>query len=138
REKAALDRDHPRRGIPVAKAGVGLMRLSRKVALLAVTNLVLLAAILLVFFRWQFETGPQSLLLGPVQDRIMAIANRFSVELSGAPEPTVSGIFTAYRQRYGADFYLMTPSAETLAGPQVDLPPEVIERMRRPLDHFGR
>jgi hypothetical protein len=79
------------------------MRLSRKVALLAVANLLLLAAVLFVFFRSQFQSGTQSLLLGPVQDRIMAIANRFSVELSGAPEAAVDSILASYRQRYQAD-----------------------------------
>jgi two-component system sensor histidine kinase CpxA len=108
------------------------MRLSRKVVLLAVTNLALLALVLFVFFRWQFQAGTESLLLGPVQDRIMAIANRFSVELSGTPEPGVTGVFAAYRQRYGADFFLTTPDGEVLAGPEIEPPRDVLDRMRRP------
>jgi hypothetical protein len=106
------------------------MRLSRKVALLAVTNLLLLAGVLAVFFQWQFRSGTQSLLLGPVQDRIMAIANRFSVELSGMPQPQVDSLFASYKQRYRADFFLTTPSGEVLAGPEIVPPPEVQERMR--------
>jgi two-component system sensor histidine kinase CpxA len=108
------------------------MRLSRKVALLAVANLLLLAAVLFVFFRSQFQSGTQSLLLGPVQDRIMAIANRFSVELSGAPEAAVDSILASYRQRYQADFFLTAPGGEVLAGPEVEPPPEVLQHIRRP------
>jgi two-component system sensor histidine kinase CpxA len=108
------------------------MRLSRKAALLAVTNLALLAGVLFVFFRSQFKSGPESLLLGPVQDRIMAIANRFSVELSGTPGPMVDSVFASYRQQYNADFFLTTPSGEVLAGPEIEPPAQVLEQMRPP------
>ena len=52
------------------------MRLWRKITLLALLNMLLLAGVMVVFFRSQFQSGPQSLMLGPVQDRILAIANR--------------------------------------------------------------
>src|ERR1051326_5218290 len=108
------------------------MRLSRKVALLALTNLLLLAAVMAVFFRTQFQSGAESLLVGPVQDRALAIATRFSAELSGVPANGADALFAAYRQRYGADFFLTNPDGEALAGPPADPPPEVRERMRRP------
>src|SRR5438067_882609 len=104
------------------------MSLWRKIVLLALANLLLLAAVMYLFFRSQFQSGPESLLVGPVQDRILAIANRFSVELSGTPEPGLDGLFAAYRQRYQADFYLTNPDGMTLAGPPVDPPAEVRER----------
>jgi two-component system sensor histidine kinase CpxA len=108
------------------------MRLSRKVALLALTNLLLLAAVMAVFFRTQFQSGAESLLVGPVQDRALAIATRFSAELSGVPANGADALFAAYRQRYHADFFLTNPDGEALAGPPADPPPEVRERMRRP------
>src|SRR5262249_14182963 len=107
------------------------MKLSQKVALIAVTNLLLLAAVFVLFVRSQFQSG-QSLLLGPVQDRIMAIANRFSVELSGTAGAAVNAVFASYRRRYSADFFLTTPSGEVLAGPEIEPPPQVLDRMRRP------
>ncbi|HKA00468.1 MAG TPA: HAMP domain-containing sensor histidine kinase [Candidatus Solibacter sp.] len=107
------------------------MKLSQKVALIAVTNLLLLAAVFVLFVRSQFQSG-QSLLLGPVQDRIMAIANRFSVELTGTAGAAVNAVFASYRRRYSADFFLTTPSGEVLAGPEIEPPPQVLDRMRRP------
>jgi len=108
------------------------MRLWPKIILLALLNMLLLAAVMVAFFRSQFRSGPQSLMLGPVQDRILAIANRFSVELSTTPEPAVDGVFATYRQRYLADFFLTNPDGEVLAGPAIDPPAEVRVRMRRP------
>jgi two-component system sensor histidine kinase CpxA len=108
------------------------MSLSRKIALLALTNLLLLGLVGAVLFRSQFQTGPQSLLAGPVQDRIMAIANRFNVELTASPESAIDGVFAAFRLEYQADFYLINPDGEEMAGPAVALPDEVRERIRRP------
>ena len=54
------------------------MRLSRKIFLLALLNLVLLAALLVGFGLWQMRIGPESLLLGPARDRILWIGNAFS------------------------------------------------------------
>src|SRR5690348_17241621 len=98
------------------------MRLSRKVALVALTNLLLLAAVMAIFFRSQFQNGAQSLLLGPVQDRALAIGTRFSTELTGTPANGIDALFAAYRQSYGADFFLTAPNGEALAGPSVDPP----------------
>src|SRR5215831_3645691 len=101
------------------------MPLSRKIGLLALTNLVLLGLVGAVLFRSQFQRGPQSLLAGPVQDRIMAIANRFNVELTASPESAIDGVFAAFRQEFQADFFLINPDGEEMAGPAVELPDDV-------------
>jgi two-component system sensor histidine kinase CpxA len=108
------------------------MRLSRKILLLSLLNLLLLGAVAYVFFAWQFQSGTQSLLMGPVQDRILAVANRFSMELTATPESGVANLFAAYRQRYHADFFLTNPDGVVLAGPEVELPAVVQQRMHRP------
>src|SRR5215471_15663932 len=108
------------------------MPLSRKIALLALTNLALLGLVGIVLFQSQFQSGPQSLLAGPVQDRILAIANRFNVELSAMPESAIDGVFASFRRNYQADFFLINPDGEELAGSSVELPDEVLRRIRRP------
>ena len=110
---------------------MGRWRLSRKILCLALLNLVLLGAVVLAFARAQFRLGTEAFLLGPAQDRIMAIANAFSVELGGMPLSAQPNLFAAYRQRYRADFYLVDPGGQSLAGPAADLPAEVLDRMRR-------
>ena len=110
---------------------MGRWTLSRKILCLALLNLVLLAGVILVFARAQFRFGTESFLIGPAQDRIMAIANAFSVELDGTPEGSQPALFARYAQQYDAQFYLVDPGGMALAGASGDLPAEVLDRMRR-------
>ncbi len=110
---------------------MGRWPLSRKILCLALLNLALLAVVIFAFARAQFRFGAESLLLGPAQDRIMAIANSFSVALEGMPQAAQAGIFADYRKRYDADFYLVDPGGMALAGSFTAFPVEVLDRMRR-------
>ncbi len=106
--------------------------LSRKVLLLALLNVGLLALCLLVFARVQLGMGTESLLLGPARDRIQAIANSFRLDLQSAPPGLDEKLLPLYNERYGASFYLIDPQGRTLLGPQVDLPADLITRLRQP------
>src|SRR5262249_24447259 len=94
-------------------------------------NLLLFGVVAAAFVLAQFRFGPESLLLGPAHDRILAIGNSFSLEFDASPEERYAALFASYKQRYDADFYLINPDGETLAGPAVAVPAEVMERMRR-------
>jgi len=105
------------------------MNLSRKILLLALLNLVLLAALLVGFGFWQLRIGPESLLLGPARDRILWIGNAFSVEFESTPEGERDNLLLAFGKRYSAEFFLVHPEG-WIAGPRVDLPAEVLGKIR--------
>lgn len=106
------------------------MTLSRKVLLLALLNLALLGALLAAFVQAQFRLGPESLLLGPAHDRIRSIADSFAHEYQASAPDLREGLTTIYRQRYHADFFLVSGRGYALAGAEVDTPPEVLQRAR--------
>lgn len=106
------------------------MKLSRKIFGLAVLNLFLLALLIVGFALWQVRIGPESLLLGPGRDRLLAIGNEFSAEFGSTPREDRDALLAAYRKRYQADFFLVHPLGQ-LAGPRVDLPAELNEKIRR-------
>jgi two-component system sensor histidine kinase CpxA len=111
--------------------------LSRKIFSLALLNLALLAAALVLFARAQFHVGAESLLLGPAHDRIRGIADAFNAELDAAPEAGRDALIQSYAQRYGADFFLVAGRGQAIAGPQVTLPDQLRDGMRRLLPPPG-
>jgi len=106
--------------------------LSRKVQLIALANLLLYGLAMVLFMLSQFRFGPESLLLGPARDRILAIGNAFSLEFEATPGGPYDALFASYRQRYHADFYLVDPDGAVLAGPVVQAPDAVVRRLKRP------
>ncbi len=105
--------------------------LSRKILCLAALNVVLLAVLVLTFARMQFGFGPESIMLGPARDRVSAIANALSLQFdSGSPQGQ-DDLLATYRQRYNADVFLATPQGEVIAGPDVTLPQDLVERIHR-------
>jgi len=112
------------------------MAFSRKILGLAALNLLLVAVVVAAFAEWQFGLSLESLVLGPAHDRIVAMSNAFGRELDMAPYESRGALLASYSQRYGADFYLVSPDGESLAGGQVDIPPSVLEHRRE--EPFGR
>ena len=105
--------------------------LQRKILLLALLNLVLLGGLLLAIARSQFGIGAESVLLGPVHDRLLAVGNAFGLEYENTPPEARDALVASYSSRYGVDVFLSNPRGEWLAGPQVELPVELLEEMRR-------
>lgn len=104
--------------------------LTRKILLLALLNLALLAALLAVFVRAQFRPGPESLLLAPAHDRILGVADRFEREYQAADPSARAGLANLFRQRYRADFFLVTGRGYAIDGSPFQPPEEVIARAR--------
>src|ERR1700689_4296228 len=129
-----MDRYHSRRRLHAQTAGGRVMRnwpLSRKILCLALLNLMLLGAVLVVFARSQFQLSPESLLLGPARDRIVAIADSFSLALETTPANARDALFAAYAQRYNADIFLTNPQGEAIVGPSVALSRELRDKLER-------
>jgi two-component system sensor histidine kinase CpxA len=104
--------------------------LPRKVLALAVLNVLLILAALGIYARMQFRLGAESLLLGPVRDRIHAIAAEFNWIYDTDPDAR-STLLQEFSRRYDAQFLLVDPRGNVLLGEPRELPEPLLERMRR-------
>jgi two-component system sensor histidine kinase CpxA len=102
--------------------------LPRKVLALAVLNVLLILAALGIYARLQFRLGAESLLLGPVRDRIQAVAGEFNWIYDTEPDAR-STLLDEFSRRYGAEFLLVDPGGWALLGVERELPEPVLERM---------
>ena len=104
--------------------------LPRKIALLGLANLLLLALVLVVFARLQFGLRPESLVAGVARDHLLGIGNAFRLELDSSAEK--AAVVEEYAKRYDAEVFLVNPNGGPIYGPDVDIPGEVMRRMRPP------
>lgn len=104
--------------------------LSRKILGLAVLNLVLVVAILAGFAAWRYGLTVESLVLGPAEDRILAMANAFGRDLDETPYDSRDTLLSEYRERYGADFFLVNPEGESLTRIEAALPAALFADLR--------
>jgi two-component system, OmpR family, sensor histidine kinase CpxA len=107
----------------------GRWPLSRKILCLALLNLSLLGAALLLFARSQFQIGTESLLLGPARERIVGIADSFTMGLNSAPAGARDSMFASYARLYDADVFLTDPQGQSILGPEIVLPRELMDKI---------
>ncbi len=107
------------------------MTLSTKILLLAVLNAALLVAVSLLFVRIQFRVDLQSFLLTPAQDRILAIAGQFSLDLNDAERETWDALLQRYSKAHTAELRLFDADGRQIAGPATALPAPVAARILR-------
>ena len=105
--------------------------LSRKILCLALLNLSLLGIALFAFARSQFQLGAESLLLSSARDRIVGIADTFTLGLANLPESERDSMFESYSTRYGADVFLTDPRGVAFLGPQIVLSRELLDEINR-------
>jgi hypothetical protein len=98
----------------------------RKILCLAMLNLLLIAAVMMVFLRTQFHFGPESILFGPAHERMLAVTNEFRLELESATPEVRPGILEAYGRRFNAEFKLIDLQGNALIGPRLTLPNDLI------------
>ncbi len=108
---------------------LGGWSLSRKILCLALLNLSLLGIALLAFARSQFQLGPESLLLAPSRERIVGIADSFTLGLNAAPAATRDSLFASFAKKYGADLFLIDPQGRSLLGPPLEVSRELMDRI---------
>ncbi|MFN7932192.1 MAG: HAMP domain-containing sensor histidine kinase [Bryobacteraceae bacterium] len=100
-----------------------------KILFLAFLNLCLLLVVVAFIAREQFRMDARSFLLAPAQDRILAVAHGLSLELEETAPASWETVLARYSQTYGAGFHLFDEFGEKLAGPELRLPQEVVERI---------
>jgi two-component system, OmpR family, sensor histidine kinase CpxA len=109
------------------------LRLSTKILLLALTNLVVLGLLFVIFLRLQVGAELESLLMAPARDRIQAIANGLALEIRNVRLPEdndrVNAILDQYSKRHGLLFYLSDNNGHRLAGPEIHIPSAVMRHL---------
>jgi two-component system sensor histidine kinase CpxA len=107
------------------------MSLARKVFLLALLNILLLAAVTAAIARFQFGLQAESFLLAPVHDRLSVLGNNFSMDYESTGPGQREKLIADWSRKMAADVFIATPRGEWVAGPEVEMPPRVREQMRR-------
>ncbi len=95
-------------------------------------NLIVLGAVLFLFFNLQFRLRPESPLLGGGGNQIENIARLLVIEMYGKPREERDAILQRYSDRHRITFLLYENSGERLAGKEPDPPPEVLAHLRPP------
>lgn len=106
------------------------LSLSGKILFTAFLNLLLLALVFLVFARVQFRSDPHSFLLAPAQDRILAVARELALELEETETNSRDRLLARYAEAHGVAFYLFDEEGTRLAGPAIQVPWDVVRRLR--------
>jgi two-component system sensor histidine kinase CpxA len=93
-------------------------------------NLVVLGAVLLLFFNLQFRLRPESPLVGDAGNQIENIARLMVIEMYGKTRQERDAIVERHGDRHQINFLLYDNSGELLAG-KADAPAEVLEQVTR-------
>ncbi|MCC6536840.1 MAG: HAMP domain-containing histidine kinase [Bryobacterales bacterium] len=105
------------------------LSLPTQILLLSLANLLLLLIAGLGFLSLQLGSGVESLLLGPVSDKMFGITMRTAREIETLPREQWDERLTRLGERYGARAYLVTPRGLRVAGSHGRVPDLVVRRM---------
>ncbi len=92
-------------------------------------NLLLLGAVLVVFFNLQFRFAPDSPLFAAFSTRLDSVARLIADEMRSAAESERSAILLRYSNSYKVDFLLYADSGNKLAGKDLPVPAEVVRHL---------
>jgi len=95
-------------------------------------NLALVAVLAYAFVRTQFRVGLEWLLAGPAQQRIEAMAETITADLRERPSARWGEVMERNRAAHGGGvtFVLFRNDARQIAGPVINLPAELAEKLR--------
>jgi len=92
-------------------------------------NLLLIAALAAGFVRMQFRLRMDWLLAGPAGERLEAMSEVIAADLRERPVARWNEVLERYHTANGATFALFRGDAQQLAGPPLDPPTEVREKL---------
>ena len=105
------------------------LSLFSKILLWFFLNLIVLGAVILVFFNLQFRFAPGSFLSATSGNRMEYVARMISEEMRAAAATDRAAILQRYSASYQVDFLLYSDRGEKLAGADAALPAEVLRRL---------
>lgn len=104
-----------------------------KILFIAFLNLCLLTLALAIIMRAQFRVDSASFLLAPAQSRIMALAQEIALELDESERGAWDEVLARHSREQRVEFMLLDEFGQHVAGPALELPKQVAERLpRRP------
>lgn len=98
-------------------------------------NLVILAVVFGLLLRSEFRF--EALIAGAAGERVQKVSDVLSGELGSRPRTEWTATLERFSQTYGVRFALLDDRGQPLAGPLLEIPPEVHERMRVPRGGLG-
>ena len=104
---------------------MAIRSLRTKILLLALLNLTVLAALVLFQMRGSFE----SIWMGPVHERVMAVTHELALELDETEPEQRTALLGKYHAKLGIDLYLFNNNGTQLGGPAVVLPSQVYKKL---------
>ena len=99
--------------------------------IVALVNFILLGAIFLLFIRVEMRQELESFLMAAAREKIISISRQLTMDLGSAPPEQRNALLDRYSETYGLRFFLYGSKGEQIAGPAVELPQAVEERLRR-------
>jgi two-component system sensor histidine kinase CpxA len=109
-----------------------MMSLRAKFFWLALLNLTVLAIILFVFVRQQLGQEFRSFLMATAREKIVGVSQQLALDLRGASPAQRDGILAQYAVSHRVRFVLYDAGGLRLAGPSIEVPQSVADRLRRP------
>lgn len=91
-------------------------------------NLVILAVVFALLVRSEFRF--ESLIAGVAGERVQKVSEVLFGELRSRPRTDWTTTLERFSETYGVRFALLDDRGHVVAGPQLEIPPEVQERMR--------
>ena len=104
--------------------------LSGKVLFWFFVNLALVAALAYGFARMQFRVGMEWLLAGPSTQRIEAMSGLINADLRERPVSRWNEVLDRYSAANGVTFAIFRNDARQVAGPALNPPAAVVEKLR--------
>ena len=104
--------------------------LRSKFLLVAAGNLLLLVLVIAAAVQWQLGLEFDSFLLATAREHIDVVSSSLISELGLAARANSDEILRRYRETYGVTFLLVRNDGSLVAGPSLNIPAEVVNRLR--------
>lgn len=105
--------------------------LTTKIILLTLLNLVLLTIVFVIFVRFQLQDEFESFLMSTARERILAVSRLLALDMQQTAPQARTELLAQYSETYGVTFLLADTDARVVAGPPINLPSDVVERVQR-------
>lgn len=109
--------------------GTTSFRLTTKILLLALANVALLGGLFLAFVRLQLGQDFESFLMTTARERILSESRSIALEMRDSEASTWTQVLAEHSVAHGVTFVLYRGDGNWVAGPKLNLPKELKERL---------
>lgn len=105
-------------------------RITTKILMLALGNIAALGILFVAFVRWQLGQDFESFLMTTARERILSQTRSIALEMRDYEASSWNQILADHSTAQGVTFALYRGNGERVAGPELNLPAELKERMK--------